>query len=437
MSWRDAQVAFAQRKTTFEAMLHLEQALSLLKDAETGQRGFLLTRDPKYLQPFLDGRRGFQAEYQAVAASLRDCTPAGALLVQLAPLVAEKMAVMEDSIRSTQLGATANGLAGMRQGRGKELMDAIRELHERLGMLITAQARAADARAVERSRRSLWEMVLLTALAFGGIAFFMSRAARFEGSLLEWGSRLESEVVQRTGAEGKALRLNRELLASNQELEAFAYSVAHDLRAPLRHVDGFARLLRKSLPADLPAKAMHQLDVIQEASRHMGELIDDLLTYSRLGRTELHKVLVPLATLLDQVRLDLVLEEQNRNVVWRISPLPTVVGDPTLLRLALQNLLTNALKFSRQRDPAIIEVGSQVDAGITLFVRDNGTGFDMRFKDKLFKPFQRLHPQEAFEGTGIGLANVERVAARHGGRAWAEGAPDAGAAFFLYIPSEA
>jgi signal transduction histidine kinase len=436
VSWRDAQAAFAQRKTTTESLLHLEQALSLLKDAETGQRGFLLTRDPKYLHPYLAGRRDFQAEYDAVGLALRGDLSAEAILLRLGPLVAKKMDTMGETIRSTQAGAAAQGLAEMRTGQGRELMDAIRELHEQLGLLVTARARAADVKALERSRRSLWEMALLTALSFGGVAFFMARAARFEGSLLQRSALMEVEVLQRTEAEGEARRLNRELLASNQELEAFAYSVTHDLRAPLRHMDGFARLLRKGVQEVAPPKAMHQLDVIQASAQRMGDLIDDLLTYSRLGRTELHKVPVPLATLLGQVRLDLAEAETDRNVVWRISPLPTVVGDPTLLRLVLQNLLSNALKFTRHRDPAIIEVGSQVEAGITLSVRDNGTGFDMRFLDKLFKPFQRLHSQEAFEGTGIGLANVERVAARHGGRAWAEGTPDQGAVFYLFIPSE-
>jgi signal transduction histidine kinase len=437
MSWRDAQAAFAERKSTSESVIHLEQALSLIKDAETGQRGYLLTRDPSYLKPYLDGRRNFQAEYDAVGAPFRGNPTFEMILRQLRPLVAEKMEIMGETIRSTQQGATAQGLAEMRLGRGKVLMDTIRESHDRLGTLITAQARAADERAVKRSRRTLGEMGLLAAIALAGIAFFMLKVSRFERTLLERSASLESEVIQRTEAEGEARHLNRELLASNQELEAFAYSVAHDLRAPLRHVDGFARMLRRGLQTGAPPKAMHQLDVIQEAAQRMGALIDDLLTYSRLGRTELHKVPVPLATLLGQVKLDLAEDEANRNVVWRISPLPTVVGDPTLLRMAIQNLLANALKFTRQRDPAIIEVGCWLNEGMTFWVKDNGIGFDMRFQDKLFKPFQRLHAQEDYEGTGIGLANVERVAARHGGRAWAEGVLDQGAAFYLFIPSEA
>jgi signal transduction histidine kinase len=436
VSWRDTQAAFAQRKTTTESLLHLEKALSFLKDAETGQRGFLLSHDPNYLKPFRDGQRNFQAEYDAVGASFRDTPSIASILRQLRPLTAEKMEVMGDSIRSTQRGLSGKSLAGMRMGRGKELMDAIRELHDQLGVLIHARARDADAEAMARSRRTLREAALLTTLCLGGIGFFMIRASRFEGTLLDRSILLEAEVLHRTAAEQVARQLNLELLASNRELEAFAYSVAHDLRAPLRHVDGFARLLRMGLQADASPRALHQLDMIQDSAQRMGELIDDLLTYSRLGRSELHKVPVPLATLLGQVRLDLSEDETGRNVEWHVGPLPTVVADPTLLRLAIQNLLANALKFTRHRDPAIIDVGCCLAEGVTFSVRDNGAGFDMRFKDKLFKPFQRLHQQEDYEGTGIGLATVERVAARHGGRAWAEGELGKGATFFVFIPSE-
>lgn len=436
LSWRDTQTAFVQRQASHESRLHLEQALSLLNDAETGQRGFLLTGSPEYLEPYLDGRRSFQAEYDSVGAPFRGDARVERILQEVRPLVAEKLNLLKETTRSTQQGAAEPRLPEARRERGKELMEAIRGLHEQLGALITARVRDADMEALERSRRTLWQMAALTALSFGGITFFVFRAARFEKSLQERNALLESEVLQRAEAEEETRRVNRELLASNQELEAFAYSVAHDLRAPLRHVDGFTRLLRKGLQAEASPKALHQMDVIQDSAHRMGELIDDLLAYSRLGRAELHPVAVPLATLLEQVLQDLAGEESDRTVEWHIAPLPTIVGDPTLLRVALQNLLSNALKFTRHRHPAIIEVGSRTEAGITFFIRDNGAGFDMRFKDKLFKPFQRLHPQEDYEGTGIGLANVQRVVTRHGGRAWAEGVPDQGATFYLFIPSE-
>lgn len=437
IGWWDAQVALSQRKAVNDGRLHLERALSLLKDAETGQRGFLLTQDPAYLEPYNSGRKNFQAEYDAVASAFQGIPEVGKRLGPLKAAVAGKLAEMEGSIRFSQRGPREPGLPEMNLGRGKELMDTIRDLHDQLGALITVLAREADVKATGRFRRTLLEMTALAGLSFGGIAFFVFRGARFERLLLERTALLEQEVLQRNQAEEESRKLNLELLASNQELEAFAYTVAHDLRAPLRHVDGFTALLRKDLEAKASPRTVHHLDVIRQSSRRMGLLIDDLLTYSRLGRMELHKVPVPLSTLLAQVRLDLTEEEKAPSVEWRIGALPTVVGDPSLLRLVLQNLLSNALKFSRHRDHAVIEVGCDIQAGITLFVKDNGAGFDMRYLDKLFKPFQRLHQQAEFEGTGIGLASVDRVAKRHGGAAWAESVPDQGAAFFLFLPSEA
>lgn len=436
MNWRDTQSALEQRKATHESRLHLEQALSLLNDAETGQRGFLLTGGPQYLEPYLDGRRSFQAEYESVGAPFQGDPSVDKILSQLRPLVVEKLALLKETIQSKQQEAKDPRLAEARAAHGKQTMEAIRTLHEQLAALITAKAIEADSRAALRSRRTLLQMAVLTGLSFAGILLFVFRAARFEKSLSKRNAQLEGEVLQRGDAEAEALRLNQEILASNQELEAFAYSVAHDLRAPLRHMDGFARLLRKGLPLETPPKTLHQLDMIQESAHRMGVLIDDLLAYSRLGRMEVHKVPVQLNSLVEQVRRDLAEEESGRSVEWRIALLPTVVGDPTLLRVALQNLLSNALKFTRHRNPAVIEVGCRADEGVTLFVRDNGIGFDMRYVDKLFKPFQRLLSEENYEGTGIGLANVGRVAARHGGRAWAEGEPEHGATFYLHLPSE-
>ena len=227
------------------------------------------------------------------------------------------------------------------------------------------------------------------------------------------------------------------LEAANRELEAFAYSVSHDLRAPLRHIDGFVGLLRKSLGEEVDARAKRQLDVISTSARQMGALIDDLLAFSRMGRAEVRKVGFDLSALVQRVRDELAPETAGRDVEWRIGALPRVHADPDLLRLALLNLVGNALKFTRGRTPARIEVSATENGPETsVTVRDNGAGFDMQYADKLFGVFQRLHRQDEFEGTGIGLANVARIIHKHGGSVSASGAIGEGAAFTFTLPQE-
>jgi signal transduction histidine kinase len=225
-----------------------------------------------------------------------------------------------------------------------------------------------------------------------------------------------------------------QLEATNAELEAFSYSVSHDLRAPLRHIEGFTDLLRREgVP---PEQQRLHLQRISEAAIRMGRLIDDLLTFSRMGRAELRRVPLRLDRLLDDVRADLQNETQGREIDWRIRPLPEAQGDPDLLRLVLYNLLSNAVKYTRGRQPAEIEVGSAAGQGneVVVYVKDNGVGFDMQYVDKLFGVFQRLHHADEFEGVGIGLANVRRIVTRHGGRTWADSRPGQGATFYFSLP---
>jgi PAS domain S-box-containing protein len=225
---------------------------------------------------------------------------------------------------------------------------------------------------------------------------------------------------------------------ANKELEAFSYSVSHDLRAPLRHIDGYTDLLGRSVSATLDEKGRHYLKSISDAARRMGLLIDDLLSFSRTGRTEMHLTAVNLGELVDEVRRDLESESEGRKITWKVGALPVISGDRPLLRVVLTNLMSNAVKYTRGRAEALIEIGCRPDVEgrgeIVVFIDDNGAGFDMKYSGKLFGVFQRLHRADQFEGTGIGLATVRRIIRRHGGRTWAEGEVDVGATIFVSLP---
>jgi signal transduction histidine kinase len=254
-------------------------------------------------------------------------------------------------------------------------------------------------------------------------------------------------------SERRAQQTVVELSAVNKELEAFSYSVSHDLRAPLRHIMGFVDLLKRRLPGQLDETSAAHLTVIGEAASRMNALIDDLLAFSQTSRTDMHQTAVDLDELAREAIAEVGREARGRNIDWRVGPLPVVRGDRAMLRIALVNLLSNAVKYTQPRARAVIEVGVQPPQvaqddqpqqplqpqqpprpdQVVLFVRDNGIGFDMRYADQLFGVFQRLHRAEEFEGHGIGLATVRRIIHRHGGRTWAEARPDAGATFFCTL----
>jgi PAS domain S-box-containing protein len=253
---------------------------------------------------------------------------------------------------------------------------------------------------------------------------------------------IRADITERKQAEEHIAQLNADLQLgavhlgqANKELDSFAYSVAHDLRAPLRHVHGYVEMLQRATAGQLSEKAQRYVKHITDASAEMGQLIDDLLAFSRMGRAEMREARVDLNALVQDTIRRLEMTTTGRHIVWQVAPLPAVVGDPSMLKQVLANLVENAVKYSRQRDPARIEIGGagEDDGRAVLFVRDNGAGFDMQYVHKLFGVFQRLHRPEEFEGTGIGLATVQRIVARHGGRVWAEGALDQGATFYFTL----
>jgi PAS domain S-box-containing protein len=224
---------------------------------------------------------------------------------------------------------------------------------------------------------------------------------------------------------------------ANEEMEAFSYSVSHDLRAPLRHIRSFMELLQKRMESQLDEKSSHYAVLIADATKKMELLIDDLLKLARLGRRELQKREVNISHLVKEVVDQVSVETMERDIMWKLGQLPVVYGDQSLLKLVLVNLISNAVKFTRIRPRAEIEIGCRKDGNEEIcYVKDNGAGFNMDHVDKLFGVFQRLHPENEFEGTGIGLANVRRIISLHGGRTWAEGAVGQGAAFYFTLPSQ-
>jgi PAS domain S-box-containing protein len=264
----------------------------------------------------------------------------------------------------------------------------------------------------------------------------MQAAMESYSRLAEMLSKLGYGSVKLAHALADTMRSNAELQHTSKELERFAYSVSHDLRAPLRHMDGFLTLLSKRSYASLDDRGKHYIDCMLEASQRMGRLIDELLQFSRLGRAEMRKEQVAVNKLIDDARRELEPESRGRDIVWSVGRLPVISADAPMLRQVLENLIANALKFTSKREQAIISIGlkPERDGKLVFFVQDNGAGFDMRYYDKLFQVFQRLHGEDEFEGTGIGLANVRRIVERHGGQVWAEGEVDKGATFYFSLP---
>ncbi len=310
-------------------------------------------------------------------------------------------------------------------------------------LLVLVAARAAAELQRLRTEREIKQLnAELEARVRDRTAELAARVAEVERLNVDQQTLMRDLRTSQQSADRTAARLqevNSNLLAANQELEAFSYSVSHDLRAPLRNITGFLELLARRANGKLDPEAERFVTVVNTEATRMGLLIDDLLTFSRIGRTEMQLQPVDLAALVAGVRDDLKTDIGERSIAWEVGALPTVRGDPVLLRQVVANLLDNAVKFTRHCPLARIAIGASPpvrgERTVTVFVRDNGAGFNPKYLDKLFGVFQRLHNAKDFEGTGIGLANVKRIITRHGGRVWAEGQVDRGATFYVTLPA--
>ena len=409
-------------KRSHEFIQFLGATGEAIDDAENGHRRFLVTGDESYLAAY-STLRDRAPEY---IRYLRELTDPGSTqrghVNDLEHLINQQL---QEEHAAIELRAKTgfDSVRGMAlTGVAKTALDSARRLQAQMDQ---EETKALAQRVVESTTTTRSSIILLT---IGALLLFVLLAAVYY--------LIRHDITERRRIADELHRRGELLEAANKELEAFSYSVSHDLRAPLRHIDGYASLLAKAASISLDDKAKRYLQTISESATRMGQLIDDLLVFSRMGRQEMLRGTVNLNQLIAALRHDLRHDLQDRAISWTIAQLPEVTGDAAMLRQVFMNLMTNAIKFTGTRPQATIEIGS-LDNGpdeAVLFVRDNGVGFDMRYANKLFGVFQRLHRADEFEGTGIGLANVRRIIHRHGGKTWAEGALGEGATFYVSLP---
>jgi signal transduction histidine kinase len=428
---------------------------ALMVDVETGTRGYLLTEERRFLEPSLAAFERIPIELRRLAGLAADDRERAAV-TRLERAAAVVVAYHEDLRQRVAGGRYGEALAMTRAGRGKAVRDAFRG---EMNRFLAAEESLEEARAAAAMG---WSHRIVQALAVGAVAttvltlvlvtsFGRDIAARFR-VLVENTARFErgqplhaarpgtdeiAEVDRHFHAMAAAVtKGRRELEAANQELESFSYSVSHDLRAPLRAINGYAQMLEEDYAAVLDADGRRYLGTIRAEAHRMGALIDDLLSFSRLGRGQLRMQPVDLAVLARSVFREIEAAAPGRSMRLECGELPLAVGDESMIRQVLVNLLTNAVKFSAPRPEIVVEIGAEAGTEVHRYwVRDHGVGFDPRYTDKLFGVFQRLHDSSEFEGTGVGLAIVQRVVERHGGRVRAEGAVNQGACFHFTLPA--
>jgi len=424
MSYRNTAVVVKNSRldtSSHELVQLLGSIEEALIAAESGHRRYLVTGDESYLKAYRGLVEQMQ-EFSRYLQALAGLSGQQERIAQLEQLIRQQLDIETEAINQRATHGTEAVRHLALPGVAKRELD---DIHRLIADLESSEQQSTRTRVLQsagttRSTIALLALGAVLQLVLLGSVYFL----------------IHHDITNRRRVAAELRRQGELLQAANKELEAFSYSVSHDLRAPLRHIDGYASLLSKTAGEALNDKARRYLETISDSAKQMGQLIDDLLVFSRMGRQEMLHSTVNLNQLIKTVIHDLRLDLQGTTISWTIGSLPEVPGDPAMLRQVFMNLLSNAVKFTANRPKPRIEIGASRDSAgeVTVFVRDNGVGFDMQYVNKLFCVFQRLHRNDEFEGTGIGLANVRRIIHRHGGRTWAEGAIDQGATFYVSLP---
>jgi signal transduction histidine kinase len=468
----------SQAESLFDWSVHAKEVLDKISQARFGRSrlmnqlwAYRVTRNPALPPRFREDMESLRQNMGALRELTTDNPKQRQILEELTPLIAEQLVLLQGAMDDAIQGNTAPADSST-WSLPFQPSDHVRDLFntmEKDERTLVALRSAAVHVNVDRTYTVLLVAGALTAIILFAAVYLVQReillrarvetglrraqemlGMKFEGQRAELGHVLEdlhAQIRARAQAEQEVQQLNAdlgrrvrqrtaELEDMNRELEAFSYSVSHDLRAPLRHLDGFSRILQQTYGQQLPDGAQHYLERIRGAAKHMSDLVEDLLQLARVGRHMTQRELQPLRALVDEARKEVEPECVERDIRWEIGKLAELDVDAGLFRLVFTNLFSNAVKFTRDRQVATIEVGSFDGNGMSvIFVRDNGAGFDPHHADKLFGVFQRLHRQDEFEGTGIGLATVHRIVQKHGGRVWAESELNQGACFYFSVPT--
>ncbi|WNG53808.1 histidine kinase [Archangium gephyra] len=415
------------------AITRLEQVHQLFIDRETGVRGYLLTGEPAFLEPYRAAGQQLPRALEELERGLAGAPEQRTWMEELRGRWRAWERVADEQLSLFRQGG--DWLSLVRSGAAKTRMDALRSM---LDTIRAEELRRATFQGLEAERAGrtvliaggLWTLAVGVLLAWLSRRQLLTLARGYDASLAQVHAQADALRASEARLESRVAWRTLELTAANKELESFSYSVSHDLRSPLRAIDGFSQALREDEGERLSPEGLRLLTRLQGAATRMGQLIDDLLQLSRVTRAELRREPVDLSAIATSVLQELRQRESGRDVTCSVQSGLCVRGDPRLLRVLLENLLGNAWKFTSKRSGAHIELFAETAGGVTHYaVRDNGVGFDMTYAGKLFSPFQRMHKPSEFPGTGIGLATVQRIVHRHGGDISAQAAPGGGATF--------